>query len=144
MNEKQRILDMVEQGKITAKEAMELLEALDATETPKQTPAVRKLRQFKTLRIIVIAEKDGTNVNINVPLTLVRVLGGIAKDYNKFIPNEAKKHMSEQGVDLSAIDIEGILRALEEGTLDNPDLVNIDVNNSQDGIVKVRIFLDEN
>lgn len=144
MNDKQRILDMVEQGKITAKEAMELLEALEASDSPKDIVPFKRTRKYKTLKVIVIAEKDGTNVNVNIPLSLVRVFGGFAKNYNKFIPADAKKHMNEQGVDLSELDIDELLKALEEGTLDNPDIVNVDVNNPEEGVVKVRIFLDEN
>ncbi len=145
MSEKQRILDMVEQGKITAKEAMDLLEALEQTESGSKNPIIiKKMPKYKTLKLIVISEKDGTNVNVNIPLSLVRVVGGIAKDFNRMIPDEAKKHMNEHGVDFSQLDIDEILRALEEGTLDNPTLVDIDINNSEDGVVKVKVFLDEN
>lgn len=142
MNEKQRILEMVEQGKITAKEALELLEALEEPEIKSSVIVTGK--KYKTLKVIVYAEKDDVNVNVNIPLSLVRVMGGMVKDFSHMIPDEARKHMHEQGVDISMIDVEGILQALETGTLENPELVNIDVNNEKDGIVKVKVYLDEN
>lgn len=144
MNDKQRILDMVEQGKITAKEAMDLLDALDDTEAARISTelSVKKIPKYKTLKVIVIAEKDNTNVKINVPLGLVRIVGNIAKDYNKFIPEDAKRHMNEQGVDISQIDIAGILQSLEDGTLDDPTIIDIDVNSIEEGVVKVKVFLD--
>lgn len=146
MNEKQRILEMVAQGKLTAQDALELLEALEEpkVETKKDAPIIITGKRYRTLKVIVLVEKDNVNVNVNIPLGIVRAVGGMMKDFSHMVPEEAQKKMHEHGVDLTMLDIEGILHALEEGTIDNPELVNIEVNNAEEGEVKVKIYLDEN
>lgn len=78
--EKARILKMLEDKKITADEAMKLLDALDRTES---RPSERDLKR-KWLHIRV--EKDGRQtVNIKLPLALLKF--GF-----KFVPRHARKH----------------------------------------------------
>lgn len=65
--EKTRILKMVQDGKITADDAMKLLDALDRTEA---RPTERELRR-KWLHVRV--EKDGRQtVNLKLPLALLK------------------------------------------------------------------------
>jgi hypothetical protein len=78
--EKARILKMLEDKKITADEAMKLLDALDRTDS---RPSERDLKR-KWLHIRV--EKDGRQtVNIKLPLALLKF--GF-----KFVPRHARKH----------------------------------------------------
>ena len=63
---------------------------------------------------IQVNEGDGKNVNIKIPLSLAKFAG-------KFIPNDAKKQMKEQGIEL---DLDGILTTLEETGVEN--LVEVD------------------
>ncbi|MBC7959768.1 MAG: hypothetical protein H7X94_07870, partial [Vallitaleaceae bacterium] len=71
MNEQQRILEMIEKGQITASEGMELLEAIKGVkvEEPVAVEIVRtaKAKNYKFLKIKVITENPGTNVNVNIP-----------------------------------------------------------------------------
>ncbi len=78
MSEKQRILDMIEQGKISAAEGLELLNAL---ETADEVVPSSESRKYKTLKILVNIEEDDVDVNVNIPLQLVRVLGTAAVNF---------------------------------------------------------------
>jgi hypothetical protein len=78
--EKLRILKMLEEGKIDADKAVELMDALDRAET---RPSERELKK-KWIHIQV--EKDGRNtVNVKVPLALLKF--GF-----KFAPHAMRHH----------------------------------------------------
>lgn len=164
MSEKIKILEMIEQGKITAAEGMELLKAIEQIEREGEKKGGREAgaeqssetafnksktvktwnisKNYRTLKIKVFVEKDDVNVNVNVPLNLIKIVGGIAKDVTKFIPTDAKEKIEANGVDLGSIDFDKIIRALEDGTLENPTLVDIDITSKEDGKVKVNIYVE--
>lgn len=76
--EKIKILEMLESGKITAKEAADLLESLEE----RKTMEIKKEEKPKWLRIKVYDEKTGkSKVNVNLPYTLINFA-------LKFIPKE--------------------------------------------------------
>jgi DUF4097 and DUF4098 domain-containing protein YvlB len=159
-DEKLRIMQMIKDGKITPEEAVELLEALESPRTdvvkkPQETyKIVAKLDDGQCCRddvgfspgveeececcsdeepstgkkprwlYVQVREEDGKNVNIKIPISL-------AKFVNKFIPNEARKEMKDQGIDL---DLGGLMDELQKhGEM---DLVNIDEGDGK----TVRIF----
>ena len=69
--ETERILQMVQDGKITAAQAAALLDAMEETPT-ERTPS----RPPRMLRIRVTDQRNGrARVNINLPLGLVEVIG---------------------------------------------------------------------
>lgn len=88
MEERLRILKMLEEGKVSAEEAAKLLEALEVPEEPSEGKA-------KWFRVRITSE-EGQKVNVNLPLSL-------AKLAVRFIPREAKLKMEEKGVDLDRI-----------------------------------------
>lgn len=73
MNEKERVLKMVEEGKLNAIEALKLLEALGknaSSSTPHDiVPVETKDEKAKFLRIKVTSNKD--NLNFTIPIALV-------------------------------------------------------------------------
>lgn len=142
MSEKQRILDMIEQGKITASEGMDLLAALDVTQPIEIVNNDSTSKHYKTLKVRVEVEEDDVDVNINVPLQLVKLLGSAAKDFSKFIPEDAQEQMNSHGVDVASIDFEGIISAIENGTLDDATIVDINVNDKESGKVKVKVYVE--
>jgi hypothetical protein len=165
MNETVKILEMIERGKITAAEGMELLKAIEQVEpetsgesaaktVSEPAPAQEADRSqfvklsetprkiYKTLKIKVFVEKDDVNVNVNIPLNLVKIVGSMAKDMTKFIPNDAKEKMEANGVDLTSIDFEKLIKALEDGTLEDPSLVDVDISSKEEGKVKVNIYVE--
>ncbi|MBN2221884.1 MAG: hypothetical protein JW708_06695 [Vallitaleaceae bacterium] len=143
MNEKERILEMIEQGKITAKEGLELLNAIEETKVEEEKNELLLHRgKYKNLKVLVIAEKDHVNVNVNIPLELIKLVGGVAKDFAKYIPEGARGEIADKGVDLSALDFERIIRSLEDGSLENPTLVDVDVDSATEGKVLVKIYVE--
>lgn len=99
--EKKQILKMVEDGKITANEGLELLNALDERYEIEETYT----NEPKWLRIKVFDPDDDTKVNVNLPLSLISV--GM-KMSQKFVPE-----LQEAGLDEE--DFNEILAAIEDG-----------------------------
>jgi hypothetical protein len=149
MNEQLKILEMIEKGQITASEGMELLEALGTAkevESPPTTtvayPDTRKTN-YKFLRIKVSADKKSLNVNVNVPLGLITTLGEVAGKIMVHIPAEARSKMESNGVNLSEIDFSGIIKELINGTLDDPNIVDVEVwDDESNGNIRVKIYVE--
>lgn len=72
---------------------------------------------------IQVEDDDGKTVNIKIPLTLAKFAG-------KFIPNDAKKELKEQGIEL---DLDGILSAIE----DEGEMNLVDVDDGDGKTVKI-------
>jgi len=133
MEDKMRIMNMVREGKITAEEAIRLLEAMESgTPAPgpglayavASTPTAPK-GIARMLRIVV----DGEEVKLKVNLP-----AALAKFAANFIPPETKQQLSAQGIDLA-----GILDMLK-GELPEGRLVDIEVNevvSEKNGVTKV-------
>lgn len=111
-----RILKMVEEKKITAEEAAELLKALEVEEEVE----VRKIpRKFRWLKIKVTdINTNKAKVNLSIPYSLVAWGMRIA---GKFTPRDI--------VESHGIDFEGLLKAIEEGETGKI----IDVYDEEDG-----------
>jgi len=104
--EKMRILEMLQDGKINAEETEKLLAALGEEESGSSMAVQAKNQQQagssasesgnkKHLRIIV--NEDGKEkVNISLPL-------GIAKSLLNFVPQSAKEKIADQDIDLDAL-----------------------------------------
>jgi len=137
MNEDRlRILKMIEEGKLTAEEATELLTALGEEEAaPRMNPVQNRRGKRQTLRIKV-DETGGDKVNINLPLGLVKVFAGNGK-LEKLIPDSAKAEMKGQGIDISAFQIDEMIDLVERGELDEK-IVDI---KTDDGTV-VEIYVE--
>ncbi len=137
MNEKTKILEMLENGKITVEEAERLLAAVEDVK-----PASEKKHKIKNAEAkvtlkngklkgklkIVVDSKDGDNVRVTIPLKLARTI-------NKFLPKEALESITEEG-----INIESIIASIEDSIDEiDEDLVNV---TSSDG-ESVRIFIEK-
>lgn len=104
--EKMRILEMLQDGKINAEDTEKLLAALGEEESG-QVGALQLKNREKTestnskegkkrhLRIIV-NEAGKEKVNMSLPL-------GIAKSLLNFVPQSAKDKMAEKDIDLNAL-----------------------------------------
>jgi len=97
--ERKRILEMLEQGKINAEEAARLLSALGESGPGRPGTGARG----RYLKIYVEDPDEDTKVNIRVPVSLIKVA-------TKFIPSDAKATINNMEIDLeellSAIDTE--------------------------------------
>ena len=130
MEEKLRVLKMVEEGTITAEQAAELLSAMgvDGGEQSAGALSVSSPYDKKMFRIIVDSPQ-GDKVNVQLPVGAIK---RILKATGKMpIPEE---HM--QGVDLSEM-MDAVSECLDEEV--EGDFVNV---NAADGTT-VRIFVDK-
>jgi hypothetical protein len=106
--ERMRILQMIQEGKITAEEGAKLLEALGKTKKPPVPPLPPRPphppgRDVRLLRVRITDLKTGkTKVNVNIPMGLVNV--GIRLGA-RFMPTNAD------------VDFDEIMTAIDEGTI---------------------------
>ena len=120
--ERKRILKMLAEGKISASEAEDLLDALDKTGGRRgdddNGPALLKLKNVKYIYVKVLSAQDD-NVDVRVPLGLIRA----GMKLTTLIPAQAMDHinsaMREKGMnfDLNNIkpdDIEELLRNIAD------------------------------
>lgn len=126
MDEKLRILKMVEEGTITAEQAAELMKAMGIGEQQSSTELVKTTYDKKLLRVIVDSV-EGDKVNIQFPVGAVK----------KILKVTGKLPIPEkdlQGVDISAM-MEAVAECLDEEL--EGDLVNVEEKNG----TTVRIFV---
>jgi hypothetical protein len=148
MDEQKKILEMVEKGQITSSEAMELLNAFgDSSETEQDVNIIDvrpgKKVDYKFLKIRVTSENNTVNVNINIPIRLIKILGGIAVKMSAVIPKDAKEQMESNGIDISNIDFAEIVDELLSGTLDDPNIVDVEAwDDEHNTTIKVKIYAE--
>ena len=128
MDEKLRILKMVEEGTITAEQAAELMAAMNV-EAPEVETAMEKTNYDKKMFRIIVDSTGGDKVNIQFPVGAIK----------KILKVTGKLPISEknlEGVDIASmlVVVCGCLDAEIEG-----DFVNVD---AMDGTT-VRIFVDK-
>ncbi|MFO7610986.1 MAG: hypothetical protein R6W99_00665 [Clostridia bacterium] len=143
MDEKQKILKMVEDGKITAQDALELLDALGRDEKPAAEPARKVPGKNRMLRIRIDAcgkgsGKERVKVNVNLPLSVAKKLTSLSK----VIPDEAKSEMEKSGFNIDDLNLAKIIEAIENGEMDE-NIVDIEANDEEDGSsAMVKIYVD--
>lgn len=120
--EKKQILKMVEEGKITVDEGLELLNALDERFEIEKTYT----NDPKWLKIRVFDPDDDTKVNVNLPLSLISV--GM-KMSQKFVPELQEAGLGEE-------DFKEILTAIEDGA--QGKIIDVESDNGE----KVEIVVE--
>jgi hypothetical protein len=119
--ERMKILEMVEEGKLSTSEAMELLDALD--EDIEITPKTGA----KWLKIRVKTMDDNPKVNVNIPLSLVDVGLKLAK---KFDPKLEKSGLDQ-------IDLDEIIEAVKNGA--EGKIVDVEDEENQ---TRIKIYVE--
>ena len=148
MSEQLKILEMIEKGQITAAEGMELLEALNMTNEPESVKAIDVMHQtakpiYKYLKIKVTSDNQVVNVNVNVPIRLLTAIGEIAGRMTTMIPADARREMENKGIDVTSIDFAKIIEELLNGTLDDPNIVDVEAwDEEHKAMVKVKIYVE--
>lgn len=141
---RKRILDMLEEGTITADEAMMLLDQTSDSEPasappPVYAPAKMRDSEERMLRVRVhVVESDNPNpvvVNVNLPLKAAKIAG---KMMNTMMPEQARDAMSKEGINLSGDDIVELVEALAET---GGDIVNVQQQDTGNQ-VSVRVYVE--
>ena len=142
-SEKQKILDMLAEGKISADEAGKLLECLEPpgvmdVQLASEEPRPNGRLTGKKLRVEVKGyAEDGKkmDVNVSVPLVLARYVDNLIASC---LPQAAHEELAKQGINLRQINIGQLVDALED--LDE-DIVNADVKQDEMDL-KVRVYVE--
>ena len=135
--EKKRILQMIQDGKITADEGMELLKAMEDSNI---TESKNLMLNNRFLRVRVSSEK-GMKANVNIPLNLLKIASKICGMGMAFIPAEARQEMENKGIDLMQINFEELVDQIEQGLSDGK-LVDVEVEDKKEGLIKVEVYVD--
>ncbi len=111
--ERMRVLQMVAEGKITAEDGVQLLEALRAGDsTDKRSPKTPPTSQPRWLRVRVTDSSTGRDkVNINIPIGLVNVglkMGARFVDEREGIDFEQLTSLVESGRTGKILEVEDI------------------------------------
>ncbi len=121
-DEKMQILGMVEESKINAKEAMELMNALEQSQED-----ITLKSDIKWLKVRVKTRDEKDKVNVNIPISLVDVGLKLASTY---APNFKKS-------DLEKFDVESIIQAVQNGAEGN--IVDVEDEENQ---THVKVYVE--
>ncbi len=148
MNEQLKILEMIQNGQITAAEGLELLDALKANGGASSwetgvAPSVAARSKYKFFKIKVTSDNKSVNVNVNIPIRLLTTIGEVAGKVNAFIPQDARAQMEAKGVDISSIDYGKIIEEVLDGTLDDPSIIDVEAwDEEHNAMVYVKIYVE--
>lgn len=149
-NEKMKILEMIQEGKLTAAEGMELLKAVEDGNREESMPSplltegdrgekLTPSAMDRFLRVRVIGEKT-LKVNVNVPFSLLRSASKLVVYAMSFVPADKRAEFEQKGLDLQALDVEGLVRLVEESV--DGKIVDVEVADPQEGKIKVEVYVD--
>ncbi|MCD6502104.1 hypothetical protein J7L01_05835 [bacterium] len=124
--ERDRILNMLEKGKISAEEAARLLDALSGAPAEPKTSFIEASGKPNRWLRIRISEDGVEKVKVNLPLKLVE----IATKMQGILPANARAQFNEHNIDL-----EDIVKAIKEGA--EGEIVSI-----EDGGDRVSIYVE--
>ncbi|MDF1523593.1 MAG: hypothetical protein P1P87_12370 [Trueperaceae bacterium] len=137
LDDRKKILDLLESGRINADQASDLLRALGGPPrepaAPPPPPPPARTGTARLLRISIDAtgdedDRQNAKIRVNVPL-------GLAKFAARFLPAEAKSELDAQGVELTEL-INALSTETPEGRL-----VDIDVDEEGKG-KKAKIVIE--
>lgn len=139
MNEdKKKILDMIQAGKLTAAEGLELLEALeDGGQDAMPAASPRLTNRFLRVRV----DNTKAKVNVNIPLGILKATSKLVTMGMGFIPEDARQEMQKKGIDISKIDFEELVGLIDQGLVDGK-LVDVDADDPVDGRTKVEVYVE--
>lgn len=148
-SEKMKILEMIQEGKISAAEGMELLKAVEEgssrDEFARNENSLIKQEIIngkyadRFLRVRVVGEKT-LRVNVNVPFSLIRTASKLIVYAMGFVPEEKRRELEQKGLDLQALDVESLIRVLEESV--DGKIVDVEVADPQEGTIKVDVCVE--
>lgn len=149
-NEKMKILEMIQEGKITAAEGMDLLKAIEEGSSSEETSRAANFELVtkekptanygdRFLRVRVVGEKT-LKVNVNVPFSLIRSASKLIIYAMSFVPADKRAELEQKGLDLQALDVEELVRIIEESV--DGKIVDVEVADPQEGRIKVEVCVE--
>ena len=140
MNEEAlKVLKMIEEGKITAEEGKKLMDAMEEEPAEPARTSAAPEKKNRILRVVVDTRgqgEDDAKVRVNIPLDVARKMA----KFTALVPKDAKKEMQDKGIDIDAIDLEGLIEMFVNGEIDE-NLVDIETGNNGKG-ASVRFYVD--
>ena len=144
-SEKLKILEMIQEGKITSAEGLELLNALNEADKPEKMLSLSKTNsnmKERFLRVRVTGEGGSLKkVDVNIPLSLLKVASKFVNMGMGMVPKEARDQMEQKGIDIAQIDFDELIQLIEQGLSDGK-LVDVDVADPEHGRIKVEVYVD--
>lgn len=122
--ERMQILKMIEEGKISAQEGLELMNALD--QSPVEENPVQSAR-VKSLKVRVLTMDNKVKVKVNIPISLVDIGLRLGMAYSP--------QMKEAGLD--KVDIKAVLEAVKNGA--EGKIVEVEDEEKQE---KIEIYVE--
>lgn len=123
--ESQKVLEMLESGKITAEEAEKLLSALNQPE-----PEESYSGKAKWLRVRVYeGDLNHAKVKVNIPLRLVKSMVKLGMKFSGAIPDKVQEKLAEKGINMNLedMDADSVAEIIDEISNFGPlDLVEVD------------------
>lgn len=144
-NEKLKILEMIQEGKISSAEGLELLNALQGGDRKEKSFPMDKTNENNKERFLrVRVSGDGTGVkkvDVNIPLRLLKVASKFVNMGMGMIPKEAREEMEKQGIDIAQLDFDELVQLIDQGLSDGK-LVDVDVDDPEGGKIQVEVYVD--
>ncbi|MGG3927181.1 hypothetical protein ABET51_14420 [Metabacillus fastidiosus] len=94
-----RILTLVEEGKIDKEKASELINILQSKDQPELVTLKKEVPYGNKMLKIRVTSEEGDNVNVNLPINLVKAVLKVGTNIAEKIP-EAAKYVKDIDVDL--------------------------------------------
>lgn len=94
-----RVLTMVEEGKIDKEKASELINILQSKDQPELVTIKKEVPYGNKMLKIRVTSEEGDNVNVNLPINLVKAVLKVGTNIAEKIP-EAEKYVKDINVDL--------------------------------------------
>jgi hypothetical protein len=94
-----RVLTMMEEGKIDKEKASELINILQGKDQPELVTIKKEVPYGNKMLKIRVTSEEGDNVNVNLPINLVKAVLKVGTNIAEKIP-EAEKYVKDINVDL--------------------------------------------
>lgn len=94
-----RVLTLVEEGKIDKEKASELINILQGKDQPELVTINKEVPYGNKMLKIHVTSEEGDNVNVNLPINLVKAVLKVGTNIAEKIP-EAEKYVKDINIDL--------------------------------------------
>ncbi|GAA0344954.1 hypothetical protein GCM10008967_39240 [Bacillus carboniphilus] len=94
-----RVLTLVEEGKIDKEKASELIQILQGKNQPELVTMKKEVPYGNKMLKIRVTSEEGDNVNVNLPINLVKAVLQVGTNIAEKLP-ESEKYVKDINVDL--------------------------------------------